>query len=413
MTLAKPVTASTAVGGRRGEAPFLMWPVSRREFYMSIGFALLPPLAWGMILFGWRVVGMLVVTVLAATAVHLPLKWWTQRGRKTVLAHSVLSAMVLVALCQPLWPGWTVTLCGALIPVILWAVGGPGRERLHTAVLLALVLQFMAVPWLQGAYEYGNGILARDRLLMGDIRSQRPGPLNRWPASVDIAGFDAVRMERPARLSIDTLDRVSDLMRGAEPPDPGESTLSARSRKEAQNILDDALGKRLPSVEMLMIGAAPGRVGAVSLIAMLCGGLYLAYRYILRPKSVAVFFGCYVITLAVLAVWPVAFGRLGIAGLWTAWATFPGEIVTLLSYAVFNSDIVFAAVFVLALPGTEPLTGRGRRVFLVTAAILAALLARMNWNVPAATFTLCALMPLAERFDQWFAKRSWMNRLWS
>jgi Na+-translocating ferredoxin:NAD+ oxidoreductase RnfD subunit len=73
---------------------------------------------------------------------------------------------------------------------------------------------------------------------------------------------------------------------------------------------------------------------------------------------------------------------------------------------------LFASIFVLALPGTQPLTRRGRRVFLVCAAVLAAVIDRYNGgNLPAATASLCVFMPAAPVFDRFFAKRSWLSRV--
>ena len=176
-----------------------MWPVARREFYMSIGVALLPSLTWGMLLFGWRVAGMLVLAVAGTIAVHWSLRRWTQRGKKTVFAHSILASMVMVGLCQPFWPGWIVVLFGLLIPLALWALGGPGRERTHVAVLAVIVMQLMIMPWLMGSTEWGEAILARDRLFMGQISHQKESTTGGWPPSVRIGGYDAVQMENPAR----------------------------------------------------------------------------------------------------------------------------------------------------------------------------------------------------------------------
>ena len=87
----------------------------------------------------------------------------------------------------------------------------------------------------------------------------------------------------------------------------------------------------------------------------------------------------------------------------------PGELVTLVSHVVLNSDAGFAAVFILALPGTEPLTARGRRIFLVMAGVIGAGLQRLEPGIPAATLGLCVLMPMAGWFDWWFRRRSWLN----
>ncbi len=87
-------------GPRPAAAPFLVWPVARREFYALIAFALLLPLAWGIIIFGWRALVAVVAALLGATLAHVVLRRWTRRGRRLILAHTLASALVLGALAQ-------------------------------------------------------------------------------------------------------------------------------------------------------------------------------------------------------------------------------------------------------------------------------------------------------------------------
>src|SRR5580698_7620086 len=115
---------------------------------MSVAFALLPTLVWGMIIFGWRVLAMMLAGVIGAGIVHRMLKRWTQRGKGLVFAHSFMSVLVMVALAVPTWPVWQVGLLGATLPVMWWAMRGRGRERVHVAVVWVLVMQVMV--WLAG-----------------------------------------------------------------------------------------------------------------------------------------------------------------------------------------------------------------------------------------------------------------------
>ena len=163
---------------------------------------------------------------------------------------------------------------------------------------------------------------------------------------------------------------------------------------------------------MLVAGFVPGRIGCVSVPLLIIGGLYLAYRYILRPKSVLMFLGAYLLGMMLLVFWPRTVAHLGLLGMWGAAISMAGELLTLMEYAFFNADVLFAAIFVLALPGTQPLTRRGRRVFLVCAGLLAATIDRFNGgNLPAATAALCVFMPIGPLFDRFFAKRSWLSRV--
>ncbi|MCL2640602.1 MAG: RnfABCDGE type electron transport complex subunit D [Phycisphaerales bacterium] len=385
-------------------APFLVWPVARREFYLSIAAALLLPLMWAFVIFGWRVLGMFVGSTVCVVIGHLILRRFGERGKLLILPHCLVSAWVLVALSDPQWPIWSVAVAALLIPLILWI--GRGRRRIHVAVILALGLQFGLVPLLRDVTPGTGAILARDRLIMGDIRNHYSLPVYLWPRSAEIAGNDALAIPYPSQLSLVTLDRLArDLSHeGRWTPD---DTLGSDAQRSAQSLLDGALAK-LPDMHHFLMGVSPGRVGTVSLIGLLGSGLFLAYRHILRFRSAIFFLLEFCFFSALIALWPAFFFK--VAAPWQIGLAFPGEIVTLLIFAIFNSDVLFAAIIILALPGTEPLTTHGRRFFLLVAAFLAAVLHRSLFPIPAATVAIAVLMPLAARFDQYFARRSWLNR---
>ncbi|HVS71567.1 MAG TPA: RnfABCDGE type electron transport complex subunit D [Phycisphaerae bacterium] len=406
--------------GSLSHAPFLVWPVARREFYRALSFALLPTLVWGCVIFGWRPLAMAATAVAAVSISHGLLKRWTRRGKTLVYPHAVTSALLLAALCYPFWPAWVVGCIALMLPPVFTLLGGPGKEPVHVAALAALLLQFM-LPLLPNAGVLNSSpyallpepaILARDRLLMGDIRNQGRAPLYHWPSSLDLQGDDAVRMTPPAlvvRETLDSLDEELSRPRAATATHPA-TTLPVSTMR---GTFDAAFAGELPGIEGLLMGAVPGRTGLVSIIGILIGGLYLAYRYMLRPRSVALYLIAYLIFLALLAFAPAVVMHGNAHAFLRFVAVFPGELLTLLAYLFFSSDAIFAAVFILALPGTEPLTPRGRRVFLVVAALGAAALtrfARPGLPLPASTVSFIVLMPAARWFDALFAKASWLNR---
>ncbi len=397
-------------------APFLVWPVARREFYRALSFALVPTLAWGSVIFGWRALLLLLAALVAASVSHTVLKRFTPGGRILLFPHAVTAAMLLAALAQPTWPAWTVALLALLLPPTFLLIGGPGKERTHVAVLFALGLQFVVLPlvpneglWNESRYTVlpQPAILARDRLVMGDIRNQASAPLYRWPTSLELQGNDALRMEPPARAAIMTLDELAEEL--APAGSPAAATLPQGTMRDT---LDGALVSRLPPVELVLLGAFSGRTGLVSLAGILAGGLYLAYRYILRPRSVALYLVAFAVTLTLVALPPGVLLQSGVHRVALFVRAFPTELASLLATIFLTSDAPFAAVFLLALPGTEPLTPRGRRSFLVCAACSGALLARFSpVPLPPCTTALALLMPLARAFDRLFAERSWLNRL--
>ena len=362
-----------------------MWPVSRREFYRTICIAMIPCLAWGIILFGSRGLAMVVLALGAASLSYYLfkrfLKW--PRAQCLLYMHCLAGAMILVALARPSWPIWIMTTAAFLLPLGFMLIGGPGRERIHFAVAAALVLQYILLPILAPHTYVGkpDAILARDRIFMGDIRDQdhsvRPGV--RWPSSRELGGNDAVTYPAPAQVAAETLDQICSLI-----PTPEAGTLQGLTRDQAlriEGVLERAFTFDLPAMDTFIAGVAPNRLGGASLITITAAGLYLSYRYILRPRSILFFLLAFIAATATFTFTPSAIHRVGIPVLWDLFSQFPGEIITLFNFVLLNSDAAFAAVFILALPGAEPLTARGRRIFLMLAAVGAGL-HRLDPNAP-------------------------------
>jgi hypothetical protein len=385
---------------------------------------MVPALLWGTILFGVRVFLMLASSLVVATVIHALLKRWLpwQRGRSLLYPHTVVSTLVLIGLAHPMWPVWSVASMAILLPLILALVGGPGRERVHVAAVLAFAIQFAIMPILPRLHTYAGGpggrggddaILAHDRLFMGDIREQRNASLNFWPPSRELNGADAIHVTPPALIAARTFDALSQRMEAASDSGRPEESLNLGLTPEAESDFRDILNKtfafQLPGMDMQILGVVPNRVGTVSFIAIALAGLYLAYRYILRPRSVVLFSTSFILGTLLFSFWPTAVARVGTLGVWSIIKTFPAELLTLFNFLLFNSDAAFAAVFILALPRTEPLTARARRMFLLSAGILGAAVHRIDPTLPAATLILCALMPFAPLFDRLLSQRSWLN----
>jgi hypothetical protein len=383
---------------------------------------MLPAILWGAALFGIRVIMMLLASLLAATLMHCLLKRWLptgrgrhgwKRGRLLLYSHTIVATLVLVGLAIPTWPVWPVVVLSFLLPLILAVVGGPGRERVHVAVVLVLALQYGALPLLARLHTYNgapDAVLARDRLFMGDIRDQHRSPagaLDPWVSSRRLGGNDSIPVELPSRAAMDVLDGISQLM--ISHADTLQAGSSDSLNRQYAATLNDAFASRLIPMDLQVLGVTPGRVGTVSFIAVVLAGLYLSYRYILRPRSVVIFVFSFILGTLLVAIWPVAVAHAGLFGTWSFLRQFPAEMLTLLNFLLLNSDAGFAAVFILALPGTEPLTARGRRIFLLLAGLLGAILHRMDPALPAATLALCTLMPFTRLFDQFLGEYSWLN----
>jgi hypothetical protein len=411
MTAAAAPTTTPSSTPAVQSPPFLHWPVSRREFYLAIWASMLPCVLWGLAIYGVRALTMLVAALAAATLMHTALKRWThwQRGQSLLYAHTLASVLVLVALAHPTWPAWVVALTALLLPAALALVGGPGRERLHIAVAAVLLIQYVAVPLLKGRTytDRPDALLAQDRLVMGDIRDQHaapPGWPERWPVSREIEGNDAFRVKPPAVAAADALNALSTILI----LHPGSDAATPAVRNDLREVLNQVYVFDLVPLDRMLGGVAPNRIGAATLIGIATAGLFLAYRHILRARSVALFLGVFSLTTFAGLFTPATVHAAGLDAVWHTLARFPVELFVLANYLILNSDAPFAAVFLLALPGTEPLTPGGRRVYLTLAAILTASLHRLDPAAPAATMILCLFTPLCPHFDRLFAARSWV-----
>jgi len=376
--------------------PFLVWPVARREFYWSIACALGPALLWGIMIFGFRAAAVIVATVLGATIAHKLFQRFTRRGQTLLYAHTLCSALVLAALSRPYWSPLLMLVAGALLTGLLWIFYGPGRDRIHPAVVIALVLGLAIMPLL---YETSgpppDAVLARNRLFMGDIRYSTTQPVVRWPQSSQIGGYDAVAMARPDTVLAQLFPQLQGTITNPE-------AFSSR--------VDQALVSDLSSIDLLILGVRPGYIGTVSSLGLLLGGLYLAYRNVLRPRSVTLYLVSVTLGLTLLSFMPVDFSRwTSAAGVGALWRHQLDKMLTLQFYQFFSGDILFAAVIILALPGTEPITPKGRRWMLILAGLATPFIQRTDLSIPVATTILLFLQPLNPIFDTLFPRRSWLN----
>jgi hypothetical protein len=368
------------------ERPFLLWPVSRREFYQTISVSVLLPLLWGIAVFGFRASLIILSTLLAAAVTHFLLARFTARGQLLTWNHTMAYAMICSGLTAPLVAWYWALAMGASVVILIWIAGLPGKQRFHIGLLVPLALT--AILPLAGHWP----VLVLDHLTIGDIGKAIPAQIYRWPQQSPRRGVDAVLLPRPEQVIEQTLKQI-----GGDPT-------GLRSRIALRNMF----ALNLPSPPTLLLGGVPGRIGTVGIFAIIIAGLYLSYRHILPPDAWALFL------IAVLA--GLIFGPLSpqvlhhefwqsIGGLWYLP---PERAIALLLYELCSSDFLFASVFILALPGTLPIEPLARKVFLVLAGIAAALLHRMAIPLPPATTALLLLQPIAPALDMLLHRHSWL-----
>ncbi len=367
-------------------APWVVWPVGRREFYAVIAFALGLPLAWGALIFGWQALGLILVTLAGASVMYTFLKLWMPSSVRLQYSHVAASALAVAALAYPLTPWPYMVAAGIITALLAWLLGGPARGRPPAVLLVAVALSLIVrTPrrW---------PLLARNALLWGNARHAVKIGRYMWPQRHALHGAAAALMQRPSR----ALNRLYRTIWRAP-----HSHFAARQ-------IQLAMVFRLPAPRMLFSGIMPGRVGCAGIALVAAAGLYLAYRHILRASSAVLFMAA---VLLGFLIWPLSAAAIA-AHSWRLfggiWSLHAAQAVTLTAYELCSGDFLFAAVFLLSFPGMAPITPVARRWYLLAAGILAAFLQRAAAPVPAATAALLIMQPLAPWLDGLMHRRSWL-----
>jgi electron transport complex protein RnfD len=373
MTDEQPDTSPEERGGatRRFpafEAPFGHAPETARTVFLVTLSAASAPLLAGVLLFGWRAAVVAGVSIASCAVIERVYYRVTRTPALLGRTHAYLTG-VLLALTLPAFVPWYVPVVAAAFAVILGKAvfGGVGHFLWQPALVgrLAVAVIF-AGPLTGNAIDPdGWGVLARSRLLIGDVREVRTVDDYRgWRRRRAPAGADGFRLQHPRR-SLAKLTRGL----GGEEGRQGEAAYSglATARRDIPHASPPALRApppdRLPPVADLLLGATPGGIGQTCTIVIVVAGLYLVYRNYVRwqlPVS---------ILLSAAAVAAIAPVRLEGPNATTDLVWFPLLIegldvgFTYVCYQLLVGGLVLAAFFLAPEMTSRPVTAGGQVVF--------------------------------------------------
>jgi hypothetical protein len=314
------------------------------QYYLLRLMGAIFPLAAGLLLYGWRALGLVVLLALSA----LSAVWvWRKIGPRGAALHpaQALWMAVLLGLMLPAQllsgraPGdssparytWTIIpAAGALLAIFIWLSSGPHLRRLHPILATYLLLALTFGATLEGRY-----VLHRHRLLIGSLTDAvsidspqvpRDEAWIHWPRP---RPADAVHFESTAAESL------------------SRYTLARQADRPAWFSIDGLLHDAMPPMEDLIIGGHPGPIGASSIIAVLVGGSFLIYRGAIRQHVPFIAVLTAYAWLLVLPI-PVAMTEnhvrwhsLVLPGAHLDWTT----MLTFANYELLASPLVFAALF--------------------------------------------------------------------
>jgi electron transport complex protein RnfD len=358
------------------------------------------PVTAGILLFGWRAIGAILVVMLSAVAALLAWRRVGSRGEQIRVDHCLWLAMLLaITLPAQLFstadaiPGSTVSLWpilvagGGCLVMFTWLLGGIGSGRVHPVLVTQLLLFVCFKDVLAPQY-----VLDRHHLVMGDIfrATSVEGTITQpWTRSLVAGESDALRVEAASQTLL-------------------HYTSAVESSSHSWVALDAILRDRMPPLEDLIVGGHPAPIGMGSAIAVIIGGLFLLYRGLIDYRVPLLIILSMIATSLILpvpaviqedtAVWRWA----GFHDPQIGWAV----AMTLVNYEVMAGPLLFVAFFLATSPAVRPIARRARVVYAIIIGMLTAFFQLYVSVAVGAYVALLLASILTPTFDKLFRPRT-------
>jgi electron transport complex protein RnfD len=319
------------------------------------------PVTAGILLFGWRAVGAILVVMFSSMVGLLMWRKVGSRGEQLRLDHCLWLAMLLaITLPAQLFsisdPNtgiavWPILVAGGFFLIIFtWLLGGLGSGRVHpvlvTHLLLFVCFKDLLVP---------HYVLQKKHLLFGDIFHSMPvdGTITQPWIRATGTSPESLRIEPASQ----TLLRYTS---GSE---------------RAWVSLDAMLRDRMPPLEDLIVGGHPAPIGMASAIAVIIGGLFLLYRGLIDYRVPLIIILSSILATLLLPV-PVVIKENEVIWHWMVLRVqnigWPVG-VTLANYELMAGPLLFMAFFLATSPAIRPIARRARVGYAMIAGILTAI----------------------------------------
>ena len=323
-------------------------------------------LASGFILFGWYVLRVTAISVGASGAVLVAFSLIGQCQQSRIAGHSMLVGL-LFACTLPPTVAWYVPAIGAAGAALLGQVllGGTGNYFWHPVAVGRVLVQMLFHEDLTPARW---PILAPGRLIWGSMSEARPlPPLRSWGSGPVPEGVQAWTIIRPV-----------DHLRSPLETDPGTEPAQAIAE-----LIRDAM----PPWPDAVTGTAGGAIGEACVVAVIIGGLLLAWWGLLRLRMVVF---AVVSAAVVAALLPL---RIQVEGAPATHHWLPGIAVwqglpvglAYVGYHLTAGEFLLVLLLLAPDPGSSPLTSRGHFAFGLIIGTVTMLL-RIVVGIPAASY---------------------------
>ena len=392
-------SSDTAPRRRATQLSLMHGGISVQRYIHIFAMGAIFPIIAGLLFFGWRALGAIVVVMLSSIAAIFVWRKIGSRGAHLRYDHGLwMSLLLSLILPAHLFGGdpasgmsyWPILAAGGILLIIfLWLLGGAGSGRIHPVLITYLVLFVAFKNLLVPQY-----VLQRHNMFVGDLlRNQPINPTGTtqlpWIQSPDLPEYD----------SITTV--------------PASQTLSAytggaHSPEHAWISLDALLRDRMPPLEDLIVGGQPAAIGCGSAIAIIIGGLFLLYRGMIDFR-VPLFIFITALVAMLLLPSPVVLKENEAVFRWA-----PMHVsdvgwqlgLTLANYELMAGPLTFVAFFLATSPSIRPINRRARVAFASLIGVLTAIFQLYISIAIGAYLALLAASLLTPYLDKWFKPRT-------
>jgi len=309
----------------------------------------------GVVLFGLGAVRVLAVSIATAVLTDLIVSITTRRPVIGGLSHAGLMGLLL-GLTLPATAEWYIPMIGSLVAIGLakGLFGGLGHYIWQPALVGRVVVGFLFMQQL--AYVEGtpqSAVLARDRLLFGQINQVHPVDIAHYPGWQDATRAvttDALTMHRP-------VDVLREFAEGDIRPD---------DNAPFETLIRD----HLPPWPDTIFGTVPGAIGETGALAIVVAGMYLIYRGYLRWELPVTMLAAAAVTAGVLPV--QTYGQDAGYDWFPALADEHGRAVGLayVLYHLTTGQLMLGAFLLAGDMMSTPMRARGQMVFAAGVGVL-------------------------------------------
>lgn len=359
------------------------------------------PATAGLLLFGWRALGVMFVVVMSALAATAAWRRIGSRGAQLDPMHAIwLAGLLSLTLPSHLFRGndpgleqlmvWPVlVVAGVVLVMIMWLLAAVGAGRVHPVVFAHVVLLILF-----GQLMVPKDALQWGRVFWGDVLDSAPvqgTKVRPWSAAEPLEMHDAIQTD-PAALIL------------------GQFTSPWGGRLvDRQRVTPDALLRSwMPPLEDLLTGGQPAPVGLGSAICVIVGGLYLLYRGVIDARVPLLMIVTAWVGMLVLPI-PVVGPDHQVHWWWLA-ARSPDVGwplgVTLVNYELLAGPLLFTAFFLASAPMVRPIARRARVVYAILLGLLTAVMQLYVSVMVGAYLAVFIGALLAPTIDRWFKPRT-------